>query len=119
MSKKKKQRGTLYSTDSRVVLLKPLNGNKFEPEELRQAVGGYPAKVVSTNRRNTVYVNEEGLFQTSPLLAKNPHSQAVVDVQRYKLGFFVGNILSTYRITDQEESEDVGRVTVSEALHEI
>lgn len=114
---KQKQRGSLYLTDSRVILLKPMTDIKFELEELQLAVGGYIEIVRPLGKRMKVYVNEEGLIGPDAPLARNPHSESVVDLNYYGVPFIVGNMISTYFVPEDES--DLGRVTIRAALREV
>lgn len=115
--KQKPQRGTIYKTDGRVILVKPKNLKEFELHELQAAVGGYIEIVRPLNLRTKLYFNEEGLLKNLPI---NPHAQTIVDANNYA-GWaargisYVGDAISTYRLNPGEEHDET-RSFVSEVL---
>lgn len=113
---KTKQRGTLYSTDSRVVLLIP-GRDKFTLEELQLAVGGFIEQIAPLDKQTKLYANEDGITKNLP---RNPHTFSIMNVAHYgypKYFRILGNLISVYSV--KEDEPDTGRVTVKEALREI
>jgi len=114
----RRQRGTIYFTDSQVVLVKPKDGVRFQLDELQKAVQGYIEQVPALDRSTTVWANEESWLQ-EPVPPPNPHAQSVVAVDKVLTvdGTIRGNMIGIYTIKPDEDANEVdkGRVTVEEA----
>jgi hypothetical protein len=100
---KKPQRGTLYLTDGRVILLKPKDEKEFTLEELQKAVGGLIETVKPLDNGVKLWANEEGFILNLP---RNPHSQSLVNLHWHGLPYLVGNLISTYRVTPESTLGD-------------
>ena len=113
MSLKKVQRGTLYSTDGKTYLVKPLDSKKFQLSEMQDAIGGLIENVVPLNKRTKLWANEEGFLLRLP---PNPHSVTVANLNVHAVPFLAGDLLSTYQVPVGEENDNA-RQTIEEIKH--
>ena len=118
MSTKKVQRGTIYTANKQVIMVKPEDGKRFSLKELQTAVGGYIEPIIPLDSKTKLYVNEEGLIHNLP---PNDYTEIIAKTKSYG-GFLYphglvirGNAISTYLVAPGLE-QDSDRMLIKEVF---
>ena len=88
---KRVQYAIVYKTDGTTEEITPVNGKKFDYQELRKAIGGgwLESLIPADKKCKQLYADNEGAL--SPALPGNPHTAAVCDMRVYALNGYAAN----------------------------